>query len=72
MRLRRRQRRPSGDSHVVEGGHVWCPVRHADVNIERCFMCGAFEDLVEEDGSTFLYCVPGGSSDGLDWCRPTV
>ena len=26
--------------------------------MDRCIFCGAFEDLVEDDGVTYVYCRP--------------
>ena len=58
MRLKRRQHRPRGDCHTVDNGNVGCPVRHVDVDIDCCFLCAAFEDLVKHDGLADLYCRP--------------
>jgi hypothetical protein len=46
------------DAHYIDQGSVWCPVKRADVDVDRCFACGAFRDLVEADGRTYLVCKP--------------
>jgi hypothetical protein len=69
----RRQRRVRRGGHVVEYGHVWCPVRHADVGIDRCLMCPSFRDLADEDGATYLYCRPRASAgSGGPFHRPDM
>lgn len=27
------------DSHYAEGGHVYCPVRKSDLEIDNCLVC---------------------------------
>ena len=49
---------PRGDAHIIENGSVGCPVQHRDVDIERCYMCSAFDDLAEEGGERVLLCSP--------------
>ncbi len=54
---RDRSRRRHG-LHVIDQGAVACPRQRRDVNIERCYMCTAFESLVTEDQQTYLACSP--------------
>lgn len=42
--------------HIIDSGSVGCPRRQADVDIEQCFMCPAYEDLVTQDGVPYLVC----------------
>lgn len=53
---KRTRNRQQLNRHIIDNGNVGCPRRHADVDIEHCFMCSAFEDLVPEDGVTYLIC----------------
>ncbi|NJD27305.1 MAG: hypothetical protein FIA92_03305 [Chloroflexi bacterium] len=57
--LTRKQHRTDG--HIVDHGRVWCPVRQRDVDIDRCVVCGAFEDLTRESDFEILYCRPASN-----------
>ena len=46
------------DLHLIDHGCVGCPRQHRDVDIEHCYLCTAFDDLVTEDGVTYLACSP--------------
>jgi hypothetical protein len=50
--------RLGADAHYIDQGSVWCPVTRTDVDVDRCFACGAFRELVEAEGRTFLVCKP--------------
>jgi len=44
--------------HIVDRGRVWCPACGRDVDIDRCYTCGAFEDLNREGDLEILHCQP--------------
>lgn len=56
MLLRRRQ--PKIRGRIVDNGRVRCPARGGDVDVDLCFGCPAFRDLVTKEGSTYLDCRP--------------
>ena len=53
-----RERRGHGLRHYVDNGVVWCPVRQADVDIEKCFECHDLEKMAEADGQPYVQCNP--------------
>lgn len=53
---RSRRQRPRWDMHIVDNGNVGCPRRQADVDVDQCFVCTAFQDLVTEDEVPYLVC----------------
>ena len=52
----------SGSPHArasrfaVGDNQVRCPVKGGSVDIEICYMCAAFEDLVQDGDSAWVYC----------------
>lgn len=50
--------RRRGCAHLIENGNVGCPVAARDVDIERCYVCGALDGVVRENGVDFLLCHP--------------
>jgi hypothetical protein len=32
-------------AHLIDGGHVMCPIRRRDVDIEECFSCKHLSDV---------------------------
>ena len=52
------RRRIKGDSHIVDKGSVWCPVRRSDVELDFCFTCRAFQDLACDGHRQILHCRP--------------
>lgn len=53
-----------GRLHAVDG-HVWCPHREQDVDLERCFSCERFLRAGEDAAGPWIRCRPdGGGSTG--------
>lgn len=52
------RKRDMADGHFVEHGRVWCPARRCDIDIDRCMVCGSFEDLTRDGTLEILYCRP--------------
>jgi hypothetical protein len=50
--------RVRGDAHRVTKEVVGCPVRRRDVELDVCFMCAAFQDLVSDNDEKLIYCRP--------------
>jgi len=48
------------DQHIVDTGRVWCHRRGRDVDVDRCYDCGAFEHLARESDLQILHCRPPG------------
>jgi hypothetical protein len=60
MIMFRRNRQPHRhrQARVVDNGIVSCSRSTNDVDIDRCYFCPAFEDLVEEGSVSYLTCRP--------------
>jgi hypothetical protein len=50
--------RSGDDDHVVDRGRVWCRALHRDVDIDHCYSCPAFQDLMRDDRAVVLRCRP--------------
>lgn len=38
------------DSHYAESGHVYCPVRKSDLEIDNCFGCRRLLEVEKDKG----------------------
>src|SRR5207245_1155881 len=48
----------TNDRHYISGGHVFCPVRREDADIESCFACGSLKELNDVASPPFIACRP--------------
>jgi hypothetical protein len=44
----------------ISGGHVYCRVQRADMDIERCFSCIRLRVLADEASPPFIVCDTSG------------
>ena len=44
----------------ISGGHVYCRVQQADMDIERCFSCTRLGVLADEASPPFIVCDTSG------------
>ena len=44
----------------ISGGHVYCRVQRADMDIERCFSCSRLRVLADEASPPFVVCDTSG------------
>ena len=42
--------------HLVDEGFVFCPVRHKDVDIDRCFGCARLERMDLDSRHPYVVC----------------
>ena len=57
--------RHPGDEHYVEQGHVYCPVRNHDVDIDVCLGCGWAIDIDLKAKLPVVRCRPSRLPDWL-------
>lgn len=44
--------------HFIEDGHVWCPVRGRDVEIDLCMACRSLEVMHLDGEQPHVRCAP--------------
>lgn len=49
--------RPSHE-HFIDNGKVWCPVRGADVEVDRCAGCRSLEAIEFDGEPPYVRCEP--------------
>ena len=53
--------------HLIDGGHVACPIAHRDVDVDQCQSCPALTEMHDAPRGELAYvvCRPGTASDLL-------
>ena len=65
------EERMRNDRHYISGGHVFCPVRREDTDIESCFSCRSLSEVNVHSSPPFIACDPprpasAGEGDALN------
>jgi hypothetical protein len=50
----------------IAGGHVYCRVRHADMDIAKCFSCTRLKVLGDQASPPFIVCDTSGAVSDLE------
>ncbi|HEV8229929.1 MAG TPA: hypothetical protein VGQ86_08230 [Candidatus Limnocylindria bacterium] len=62
----RKEKRVDRDRHYLSGGHVYCPLRREDTDIESCLGCGSLKNVDVRSSPPFIVCDPPRASASLE------